>query len=261
MQLYLLSFPLWLLFALLVLGSGLLSAGASWLLDRYLPPQRGDNSLGLAIFQTIGAVFGITLAFTISAVYTEFQAAQSNVSQESNVIGTLYRLAAHLPSPERGELESGLHTYAERVVQSEWPAMARGGHSALAGDALDHLWRLQRSVQLENPRQRALEGRFYQQLRMLTEHRRNRLLDSRSQLAPLMWGLLLGGGVITVAFAVLLRSGHQRSRALMTGTLAAVIGFGLLLVMALDCPFSGSMHVPPDVIRDTQVLFRHLPSR
>lgn len=254
MQFYLLSFPLWLLFAVMVLGSALLTACASCLLGRYLPAKGRDNALGLAIFQTVGAIFGITLAFTISAVYTEFEAAQSNVSQESNVLGTLYRLAIELPAPQRDELQAGLHTYAQRVVDSEWPAMAHGDHSLLASAALDRLWQVQREFQPSTPPQQTLEVRLYEQVRALTEHRRNRLLDSRSQLAPLMWALLLGGGFVTVAFALLLRSGHARSQALMSATLAAVIGFGLLLVMALDCPFSGGMHVPPDAIADTLAL-------
>ena len=256
MQFYLLSFSLWLLFAVMVVGSGLLTACASFLLGRYLPAKGGDNSLGLAVFQTVGAVFGITLAFTISAVYAEFEAAQSNVSQESNVLGTLYRLAIELPPPQRDELQAGLQAYAERVVDSEWPAMAHGENSPTASAALDRLWQLQREFKPDPPQQQALEVRLYEQMRALTEHRRNRLLDSRSQLAPLMWALLLGGGLVTVAFALLLRSGHERSQALMAATLAAVIGFGLLLVMALDCPFSGGMHVPPDAIADTFVVLQ-----
>jgi hypothetical protein len=255
MQLFLLSFPLWMLFIVLVLGGALLAGAASWLVGHHVHRQPDENDVGLAIFQTVGAIFGITLAFTISAVYGEFEAATSNVSQESNDVRALYRLTTKLPEPQRADFHSALQTYAQRVVDSEWASMTRGQESAEVNRMLERLWQIQRDLPAEAQMPPALEERLYQHLHHLTDHRRNRLLDSRSQLAPLMWALLLGGGVVTVAFAIYLRTGNNRSQAVMAGALAAVVGFGLLLVMALDCPYSGSMHVPADPIRDTLLLF------
>ena len=260
MQMFLLSFPLWLLFVVLVLGSGGLAAGLSWLLARHLPAMPGDKGLGLAIFQTVGAVFGITLAFTISAVYGEFEAAASNVSEESNDIGILYRLAVELPEPQRSALHEGLQRYVETVIEQEWPLMAHGRASPEVSRALDRLWQFQHGVHGDGQRQ-VLSERLFQKLHDLTDRRRNRLLDSRSQLAPLMWLMLLSGGGVTVLFGACIRSGNDRTQALMVGAMAAVIGFGLLLVMALDCPFSGSMRVEPDALRDTIELLPRWPSR
>lgn len=256
MQLYLLSFPLWLLFVVLVLGSALVAGIASWLLGRRLHRHVEENDVGLAIFQTVGAIFGITLAFTISAVYSEFDVAASNVSNESNDIRSLHRLAQMLPEPQRSQLQTAMHTYVQQVVDSEWPLMMQGQESTAVTHALEQLWQVQHELPAGSHSQHALEERLYQHLHKLTDHRRNRLLDSRAQLAPLMWMLLLGGGLVTVAFAVYLRTDNNRSQAVMTGALTSVVGFGLLLVMALDCPFSGSMHVPSDPIRDTLPLFQ-----
>lgn len=251
MQTYLLGFPLWFLFIVLVVGGALLAGMASWLVGRYRQRERAENEIGLAIFQTVGAIFGITLAFTISVVHGEFQEAVSNVARESNGISNLYWLSKKLPASEREELRAALHRYTALVVDSEWPAMMRGEQSAQVDEALERLWQVQRDFPTDGHTVHALEERLYQQLRTLTDHRRDRLFDSRTRLAPLMWALLLGGGLITVAFAVYLRTGDNRSQAAMTSALAAVVGAGLLLVMALDAPFSGTMHVPADPIRGT----------
>ena len=254
MQMFLLSFPLWLLFVVFVLGSALLAVGVSWLMARHVPAKSGDKGLELAIFQTVGAVFGITLAFTISAVYGEFEAAASNVSEESNDIGILYRLAVELPEPQRSAFHQGLHGYVDKVIGQEWPLMAKGQSSREVGLALDRLWQFQHDLRDDKDRQ-VLAERLFQKLHDLTDRRRNRLLDSRSQLAPLMWMMLLGGGVVTVLFGAAIRSDNDRRQAVMVGAMAAVIGSGLLLVMALDCPFSGSMRVEPDWLRDINGLF------
>lgn len=260
MQMFLLSFPLWLLFLLLVVGSGVLAAGFCWLVACHVPRMPGDKGLGLAIFQTVGAVFGITLAFTISVVNGDFEAAAGNVSEESNDIGILYRLAQELPEPQRTALHEELHAYVETVVEKEWPLMAHGRASREVSRVLDRLWQFQHHLGDDDHRQ-ALAGRLFQKLHDLTDRRRNRLLDSRTQLAPLMWLMLLSGGVVTVLFGVCIRSDNDRSQALMVGVMAAVIGFGLLLVMALDCPFSGSMRVEPDALRDTAELMQRQTTR
>ena len=259
MQMYLLTFPLWLLFLVLVVGSGVLAAAASLLVNRFCPQPTEDNGVGLSIFQTVGAVFGITLAFTISAVYAEFDAASSHVSQESNALARMYRLAQQLPLPHQTDLQSALDTYASRVIDTEWRAMESGKSSIEVSIAMNELWHLHRQVELSEPGAHWRSEHFYQHVTDLNDHRRNRLRDSQSQLPPLMWGLLLGGGLVTVAFAVLLRTGHNRSQAWMAGTLAAVIGFGLLLVMAMDCPFTGSVRVMPEAIIDTLRLFNRPP--
>jgi len=259
MQMYLLSFPLWTLFLVLVVGSGVLVAGASLLVNRYCPQPSDDNGVGLSIFQTVGAVFGITLAFTISAVYAEFDVAAGNVSHESNALGRLYRLAQQLPLPHQTDLQTALDTYADHVINTEWRTMEQGRSSIEVVIALNQLWHVHRQLEQSEPSQHTRSEHFYQHVVALTDHRRNRLRDSHSQLPPLMWGLLLGGGFITVAFAVALRTGHNRSQACMTGCLAAVIGFGLLLVMAMDCPYSGSVRVSPDALIDTLQLYNRPP--
>lgn len=260
MQLFLLSFPLWLLFMVLVLGSALVAGIASWVAGRRLRRDPQANDVGLAIFQTVGAIFGITLAFTISTVYGEFETATSTVSHESNSIRTLHRLATRLPEPQRSDLQGALHTYVQQVVDTEWPKMMRGQESNEVSQALERLWQVQRGFPADSHIHHALEERLYRHLHALSDHRRDRLLDSRAQLAPLMWTLLLGGGLITVGFAVYLRTGNNRSQALMTGAMAAVIASGLLLVMVFDCPFSGSVHVPVDPISDTLLLFQPEPA-
>ncbi|GLK90999.1 bestrophin-like domain [Pseudomonas turukhanskensis] len=256
MQLYLLSFPLWILFVVLVLGGALLAAGASWLAGRHLRCQPDENDVGVAIFQMVGAIFSITLAFTISAVYEEFENARNNVSQESNAIVTLLRLSKELPEPQSSTLQAALHTYTQQVVEREWPLMMNGQPSDEVSKALHQLWNLQRDLPENNHTQQVLEQRVYENLQNLTGHRRIRIFDSREQLAPMMWGLLLGGGFITVAFAISLRTGNNRSQALMVGSLAAAICFCLLLVMALDSPFSGSLQVTPDAFDEALKLFQ-----
>jgi Protein of unknown function (DUF4239) len=117
---------------------------------------------------------------------------------------------------------------------------------------------VQREFQPANDVELALRNHMFDQVHRITDRRRNRLLDSRTQLEPIMWFMLISGGIITIAFSLFIRAANDRNQAIMVGIMAGMIGFGLLIVMVLDSPFTGSVRVPPDIINNTIEVFRRL---
>jgi hypothetical protein len=59
-------------------------------------------------------------------VWERFDQAQAQLEQEANELGDLFRNAQAFPDDVRGELETQLRSYAQLVLEKEWPAMAEG---------------------------------------------------------------------------------------------------------------------------------------
>jgi hypothetical protein len=59
----------------------------------------------------------------------------------------------------------------------------------------------------------------------------------------IMWVLLIGGGIITVGFTYLIGAPNVWVEASITASLTALVVFSLLLVAALQHPFSGDISV------------------
>ena len=76
------------------------------------------------------------------------------------------------------------------------------------------------------------------------------------QAAYLAMAASMAVGVITVLFSLFMRSSNDRNQVVMVAILAAMIGFGLLLVMMLDSPFSGDVRVQPDSFEQIMEFFR-----
>lgn len=252
--------PLWLLFIIMVLGSGVLAGLASWLINRRVAQNlhRGNNEAAVPIFQIIGLIFGIILGFMIPAVYGEFEDAGNNVSQEANEMEVLYRLTLDAPDPTRAEMQAGLLHYAQLVVSKEWDLMARSQSSPEVDAALDRLWTIQRKFKATNAAETEVRNRMFEEIHRITDRRSDRLLDSSTQLEPIMWIMLIGGGLVTMAFSFFIRASNDGNQAVMVGIMAAMIGFGLLIVMVLDSPFTGDVRVQPDAINAAIELFRRL---
>jgi hypothetical protein len=68
----------------------------------------------------------------------------------------------------------------------------------------------------------------------------------RSGVPTVIWGVLIGGGAITIGFSFLFGTRNVRAQAIMTAGLALIIGVVLLSILALQEPFAGMTRVDPE---------------
>jgi high-affinity Fe2+/Pb2+ permease len=60
--------------------------------------------------------------------------------------------------------------------------------------------------------------------------------------------VLFGGAVLTVGFTFFFATESLRAQTLMTGALTALIFSGMLIIVAIDHPFAGSVKVMPEAL-------------
>jgi hypothetical protein len=77
-------------------------------------------------------------------VWEGYQEASGTVEQEANAVAEIFWLAHRLPEPEGPHLQELARSYAQEVVDKEWPLMEQG-QGTPAGWALidDHRANLQ----------------------------------------------------------------------------------------------------------------------
>ena len=65
----------------------------------------------------------------------------------------------------------------------------------------------------------------------------------------IVWLVLFGGGaVVTIGFTFFFGTENIRAQAMMTGALSVLIFSGLLIIIAIDHPFAGSVKVGPEAL-------------
>jgi hypothetical protein len=79
----------------------------------------------------------------------------------------------------------------------------------------------------------------------VTEQRRARLQSGKADLPPLMWVLLIAGGVGMIAFTYLIGTPHRWVQLVVTMFLAAILTHAILIVASLLNPFDGDITVQP----------------
>lgn len=210
-----------------------------------LSTLESHNQVAGYIYSVVGVVYAVLLAFIAIVVWQKHTEVQSQVEQEANQLGDLYRNAQVFPEEVRTRLQNQIRAYSRIVVEKEWPAMVKGETSPDAWAAINQLWRVYQQVEARNDHERLWYAKSLDQLDQLGDYRRLRLLSNRAAVPGLMWVVLLVTGIITIGFSFFFGTQNSSAQALMTAALSATIGFVLFLIWALNHPFVGLVRVGP----------------
>lgn len=77
------------------------------------------------------------------------------------------------------------------------------------------------------------------------ELRRQRIIDAGTGIHPVLWFVLLLGGLITVVFTFFFGSENLVAQRIMTTLLAVLIALILFTILVMDFPFTGDLSVQP----------------
>jgi hypothetical protein len=244
-----------LVYGVLVVGGVCLLALAGFEVVHRLVPassrQRHNDVAGF-IYAALGVIYAVILALVVIAVWEEYGAASDTVEREAKA-ADIFWLADQLPEPRGTHLQELVRSYAQEVVEHEWPLMAQGRAPLMTQErGTPAGWTIiddiRQNIQGFEPRTKAEEQLYAEgldQVDTLSDARRMRLVAAEEGVPAVLWSVLAFGGIAAVGFTYLFGLESTWAHRLMVATLAAVIGLVLFTVGALEYPFSGGARIGP----------------
>ena len=234
-------------------GICLVSLGGLMLVQRLVPvdSRRPHNDVAGFIYAALGVIYAVLLALVVIAVWGEYDAASETVEQEANAVAEIFWLAHRFPEPEGSHLQELARSYAQEVVDKEYPLMEQGqAPLMLQEQGTPAGWTLiddiRATLQEVEPRTQAdaqLYAEGLDQVQRLADARRMRLVAAEEGVPGVLWAVLIFGGVAVIGFTYLFGLENTWAHRLMVVTLAAVIGLVLFTIGALEHPFSGGARI------------------
>ncbi len=211
------------------------------------------NDVAGFIIAIIGVVYAVLLAFIAVAAWASFDSAARVVQQEANLVGNLYRDSVAVDQPARGEMQQALSDYLDIVIDQEWPAQ-QAGHvdNAQAWKAVQKLHATVTGIDAKTLGQSVVEAEMLRTLNELYTARRSRLSAAGDGIPDTIWWILVLGGAITVCFTFFFGMPSMGMHYAMTGVLAASMALVMVLIIALDWPFRGTVSVSSEPFKAVQ---------
>jgi hypothetical protein len=215
-----------------------------------------NNEIAGFTFATVSVIYAVLLAFAVIVVWERFADAETAVIQEAGASATLYRLAAG-PEPEAVATRAALGNYLRLAIDRDWPMMATEKGSREVTQALDALYTAALRLTKDGSRQPAILVEAFRQLDVITQARRTRLHLATGIVPGILWVALFCGAVLTVGFTFFFGSENLAAQVIMTGVLSVIVFMGLFVIVSIDHPFTGPVHIGSEPLKAVVDDFGH----
>jgi hypothetical protein len=237
-----------------VAGATAVAGTVAFLISRRRPGDGNEADLSAVgtAFTLVGGMHAVLLVFVLIALFDATATAEEDSYREAEGLVAISWASTALPEPARTEIQKLSRSYADTVIEQEWPRMRA------AEDTGDEGWAQLDRLRLAIERADATAGwqeerksEAANQLWEVYQARQDRLNASGSGVSLVMWFALIIGSVITVVLTYLNRGTKLLTHVVVVSTLVATIVLLLFAIYQLQNPFGGGASVGPEAFQAT----------
>ena len=232
---------------LIIAMSVLIALAGLALVHRLVPTPLRESHMAVAglIYTPVSGLIGVVTAFTIFFVWQNFDATYETTQREAAAMADVYWHADDFSDLEQQEVQQLAQSYAQVVIDEEWPLMAQGRESTRAWEIVDEIRSRLDKVEPNTSAEQVTYSRAVAQFDAMVNDRRLRLLESRQGLPLTLWAALLINAPLLIIFTYLFPVKNFLVHMVMVATLTLVVASMIFTIRSLEYPFSGDLTVKP----------------
>ena len=202
-----------------------------------------NHEVAAIIFNAFGVLYAVVVAFVVFVTWNGYDEATKNLQLEASQVLDIFQSAKAFPDPASKVIQDGLISYTNSVHNDELRRMAGGDIGVYSTSSLRNLIAVFDGMNDKSLPNRELYMESLRRLNNLAEYRRLRIFAGNDTVPPMVWLILLVGGLITVLYTYFFGVRNIRGQYIMTSALTIMISLILFLVYVLDHPFTGTGRV------------------
>jgi hypothetical protein len=207
------------------------------------------------LLSIVGTLYALLLGFVIVDTMQHMQDVRGLVAMEASGLANIYLCSEGLPAPQRDTIRSLCHEYAEDVVNDEWQSLQNGRYSQKAFHAVFKLWKEITRLAPVTQGEQSIQQQLVSEICSMTQNHRSRVISAARGVAPVMWLVLIVGGIFTVIFTYFFGVENIKVQALMTVLVAVTLSLNVYLVFVFANPMSADLGVKPGPFQLDLVIF------
>ena len=215
-----------------------------------------NHEVAAIIFNAFGLFYGVIMAFVVFVTWSGYDDATKNLQMEANEADDLFHITKAFPDPAGTMIRQGLMDYTASVYKDELKRMSEGDISLHSNRAMARLLTAFYQIDEKSVPNRELYAESLQRLNNLAQHRRLRIFAGNNTVPPVIWLVLLVGGVITVSYTYFFGMKNIKAQYMLTATLTVTITLILFLIYVLDHPFTGTSKVSTEPLKQVMEIIQ-----
>jgi hypothetical protein len=218
-----------------------------WLLRKAIPAKelKKEHDVVGFTFSIIGVLYSVILGFTVINAQNRYNTVQETIHNEAILLADLYQDASYFPPDVRQAVRASLRNYIEHVIHEEWGTSSYSIIQMKTRALIRDIWDSYYLVDPQNKKAYVWYTESVTKLNSFLNARLSRQFNVWEHLGPMMWSLLILGGIITVCFMFFFGLENMRTHLMITGLLVGYLSFMLFLVYSLDHVYQGPQALKP----------------
>lgn len=207
------------------------------------------------LLSVVGTLYAVLLGFVVVDAMQHMQDLRGMVSMEASGLANIFLCAEGLPAEKRRTIRSLCHQYAEVVINDEWRSLQEGKYSQKAFNTVFKLWKEITTNQASTQSEQQINQQLIAEICSMTQNHRTRVVNSIRSVAPVLWIVLLVGGIFTVVFTYFFAIESMKVQALMTFLVAMTLSLNVYLVFVFGNPMATDLGIKPGPFQLDLVIF------
>jgi Na+/proline symporter len=208
-----------------------------------------NHEVAAIIFNAFGLFYGVMVAFVVFVTWSGYDEATKNLQMEASEALDIFHSAEAFPDPVNKIIRQGLRDYVASVYNDEVQRMSQGDIGLYPGGAHVQVRTLFSQMDAASIPNRELYSESLRRLNNLAQYRRMRIFAGNNTVPPVIWLVLLVGGVFAVSYSFFFGMKNIRAQYLITTTFTVMVTSILFLIYVLDHPFTGTSKVSLEPLR------------
>ena len=210
---------------------------------------KDNHEVAAIIFNAFGLFYGVMVAFVVFVTWSGYDEATKNLQLEASEALDIFHSAESFPDPAKKIIQQGLRDYVASIYNDEVQRMSQGEIGVYSGGAHASLRILFSQMDATSIPNRELYGESLRCLNNLAQYRRLRIFAGNDTIPPVIWLVLLVGGLFAVSYTFFFGMKNIKAQYLLTTTLTVMLTSILFLIYVLDHPFTGTSKVSLEPLR------------
>jgi hypothetical protein len=207
------------------------------------------------LLSVVGTLYAVLLGFVVVDAMQHMQDVRGLVSMEATGLANIYLCSEGLPNEDKMPLHQLCHRYAEEVIDDEWNTLSEGKYSQKTFHTAFQIWKAIAALNPKTTRQQNIHEQLLDQVCLMTQNHRSRVISATHGVAPVMWVVLITGGVFTMIFTYFFGMSNLRIQTIMTILVSMTLSLNLYLVYVFGNPMATDLGVKPGPFRLDLLIF------
>lgn len=224
---------------LIVGGSTMVAVLGMYFVRKKIPRQSLEacHEVGGYMLAIVGTLYAIVVGLIVVDSQAKVDEASHMAVTESNMLSNIYHLAHTFKQPAAHEIRRAVHDYAIEAYNQDWSKVDNGAENEATIRPYRTLWRHVTTYVPDNNADQQTYAAMIEDMQDLSEARKYRMVAGRTGLSPILWGVLITGGLLIILFTYFFFVESLLSNAIMTAFVAVFISMNVYLIYVCQNPY------------------------